>query len=44
MTITLHCKDCGFSLSVTVPTHEAAGTVADSLSCGHCRSRRWVAA
>jgi hypothetical protein len=42
MTITLHCIDCGFRLSVTLPPHESAAALAETLSCGHCRSRRWV--
>jgi DNA-directed RNA polymerase subunit RPC12/RpoP len=44
MRITLHCLDCGFRFSVTVPAPEAVETVTGSLSCGQCGSRRWSAA
>lgn len=42
MTITLHCLDCGFRLSVTVAGVESPEAVADTLSCGQCRCRRWT--
>jgi hypothetical protein len=42
MTITLHCLDCGFRLSVTLPAHAPAGEPASALSCGQCRCRRWA--
>jgi hypothetical protein len=43
MQVTLHCLDCGFRFSITVPGREATGPVLESLSCGHCGSHRWVA-
>jgi hypothetical protein len=44
MTITLHCLDCGFRFSLTLPRPESAESVVSSLSCGQCRCRRWAAA
>ncbi len=44
MRITIHCLDCGFRLSVTLPASDTAQTVIDSLSCGQCGCRRWSAA
>jgi hypothetical protein len=44
MTITLYCLDCGFRLSLTLTEREPTELVTGSLSCGHCRSRRWAAA
>lgn len=40
MTITLHCLDCGFRISVTLAPNTGADEV--SLSCGQCRCRRWA--
>lgn len=44
MTITLRCLDCGFRISLTLADRERVDAVAESLSCGHCRCRRWAAA
>jgi hypothetical protein len=44
MTVTLQCLECGFQFTVTVPLPDTAGTLAESISCGHCRCRRWAAA
>ncbi len=44
MTVTLQCLDCGFQFTVTLPRPEASGAVAESISCGHCRCRRWAPA
>jgi hypothetical protein len=44
MRITLHCLDCGFHFSVTMPAREGVEAVAGSLSCGQCGCRRWVVA
>ena len=44
MTITLHCLDCGFRLSLTLATGATPDDVAGSLSCGQCRCRRWATA
>jgi hypothetical protein len=44
MTITLHCLDCGFRLSLTLATGATPDDVAGSLSCGQCGCRRWAAA
>jgi hypothetical protein len=44
MTLTLHCLDCGFQFTVTVAPSVPAESIAGSISCGHCRCRRWAAA
>ena len=44
MTITLYCLGCGFRISLTLAEREPMELVAGSLSCGHCRCRRWAAA
>jgi DNA-directed RNA polymerase subunit RPC12/RpoP len=44
MTVTLQCLDCGFQFTVTLPRPEESGAVAESISCGHCRCRRWAPA
>jgi hypothetical protein len=41
MTITLHCLDCGFRISLTVPAREPPEAFAATLSCGQCGCRRW---
>jgi DNA-directed RNA polymerase subunit RPC12/RpoP len=43
MTITLHCMDCGFRFSVTVPRSDASDLRTGALSCGQCGCRRWTA-
>ena len=42
MTITLHCLDCGFRLSLTVTSPETSNPTDSRLSCGQCGSRRWA--
>jgi hypothetical protein len=42
MRITLHCLDCGFRFSVTLPPQEDRAAVTESLSCGQCGGRRWA--
>ena len=42
MRITLHCLDCGFRFSVTLPSQEGLEAVTGSLSCGQCGCRRWA--
>jgi hypothetical protein len=44
MTITLRCLDCGFCISLTLAQRERIDAVAESLSCGQCRCRRWAPA
>jgi hypothetical protein len=41
MLITLHCLDCGFRFSITVPPQSDRAAMAASLSCGQCGCRRW---
>jgi len=43
MAVTLHCLDCGFRISLTLPGREPLDTIAASLSCGQCGCRRWTA-
>jgi hypothetical protein len=44
MSVTLQCLECGFQITVTLPKPEEAWAIAESISCGHCRCRRWVPA